>query len=194
MASQPNDKTLKKQHLVPAKPLTLLADVRQMIFQAREGVARAVDSGLTTLYWHVGRRVRQDILKEKRAEYGGRIVAALGIRLEREFGRGFGKRNLFRMIQFAEVFPDLKIVSALRSQLGWTNFRQIDDPLKRNFYAEMCRIERWSTRTLEKKIQSMLFERTALSRKPANASRVRRNHWASFFARARANSTLSCWN
>ena len=73
------------------------------------------------------------------------------------------------MIRFAEVFPDIEIVSALRTQLGWTHFRQIiylDDPLKRDFYAEMCRIERWSTRTLEKKIAGMLFERTALPKKP----------------------------
>src|SRR5581483_4687188 len=71
--------------------------------------------------------------------------------------------------RFAEVFPDAQIVSALRTQLGWTHFRQIialDDPLKRDFYAEMCRVERWSTRALEKKIGSMLFERTALSKKP----------------------------
>lgn len=73
------------------------------------------------------------------------------------------------MVRFAEVFPDEKIVHALSAQLGWTHFRPIiylDDPLKRDFYSEMCRIERWSTRTLEKKIGSMLFERTALSKKP----------------------------
>jgi len=147
----------------------LLADVRGLIAQAREGVARAVDAGLTTLYWHVGQRIRQDILKEKRAEYGEQIVSALSAQLEQEFGRGFGTRNLFRMVRFAEVFPDPKIVSALRTQLGWTHFRAIialDDPLKRDFYAEMCRLEGWSTRTLEKKIASMLYERTALSRKP----------------------------
>ena len=109
-----------------AKDLTvLLADVRGLIVQSREGVARAVDAGLTTLYWHVGQRVRQDILKEKRAEYGERIVSALSSQLEREFGRGFGRRNLFRMVRFVEVFPDPKIVSALRTQLGWTHFRQI---------------------------------------------------------------------
>ena len=156
----------------PAKPAlarSLLAEVRQLILQARAGVARAVDSGLTTLYWHVGRRIRQDILKEKRAEYGEKIVHALSAQLIAEFGRGFTMRNLFRMIRFAEVFPDHNIVSAPRTQLGWTHFRQIitmDDPLKRDFYAEMCRIEKWNTRTLEKKIGSMLFERTALSRKP----------------------------
>ena len=147
----------------------LLAEVRGLILTAREQVARAVDSGLVTLYWHIGRRIRQDILKEKRAEYGAKIVSALGTQLSREFGRGFNTRNLFRMVRFAEVFPDEQIVSALRTQLGWTHFRMIiplEDELKRDFYAEMCRIERWSTRTLEKKIGGMLYERTALSKKP----------------------------
>ena len=156
--------------VLPAQgPTVLLADVRELIVQAREGVARAVDSGLTTLYWHVGRRIRQDILKEKRAEYGEEIVSALGRQLEQEFGRGFSEKSLRHMIRFVEAFPDFKIVSALLRQLSWTHFVSIiylDDPLKRNFYTEMCRIERWSTRTLEKKIGSMLFERTALSRKP----------------------------
>ncbi|MBN1817851.1 MAG: DUF1016 family protein, partial [Sedimentisphaerales bacterium] len=124
---------------------------------------------LTLLYWHIGRRIRQDILKKKRAAYGQEIIAALGRQLETEFGRGFGEKNLHRMVQFAEVFPDEEIVAALRRQLGWTHFKQlipIDDPLKREFYAEMCRMERWGTRTLNRKIQSMLFERTALSKKP----------------------------
>jgi predicted nuclease of restriction endonuclease-like (RecB) superfamily len=128
-----------------------------------------VDSGLVTLYWHIGRRVHQDILKEKRAEYGAKIVSALGTQLSREFGRGFNEKSLRRMVQFAEVFPDEQIVAALRRQLGWTHFRMIipmEDELKRDFYAEMCRIERWSTRTLEKKIGGMLYERTALSKKP----------------------------
>jgi predicted nuclease of restriction endonuclease-like (RecB) superfamily len=159
---------------VSAKPARsgaagLLAEVRGLILAAREQVARAVDAGLVTLYWHVGRRIRQDILKEKRAEYGAKIVSALGTQLSREFGRGFNRRNLFRMVRFAEVFPDEQIVSALRTQLGWTHFRMIvplEDELQRDFYAEMCRMEKWSTRTLEKKIGGMLYERTALSKKP----------------------------
>jgi len=147
----------------------LLLEVRGLILAARENVARAVNAGLTLLYWEIGNRIRRDVLQEKRADYGERIVSALGTQLTAEFGRGFNARNLFRMIRFAEVFPDFKIVSALRTQLGWTHFRQIialDEPLKRDFYAEMCLIERWSTRTLEKKIGGMLFERTALSKKP----------------------------
>ena len=160
------------------KPAVLLADLRELILSTRQQVAQTVNAGLTMLYWQVGRRIRQDILKEKRAEYGEQIVSALSAQLELEFGRGFGKRNLFRMVRFSEVFPDPKIVSALRTQLGWTHFRQIiamDDPLKRDFYAEMCRIERWCTRTLEKKIDSMLFERTALSRKPSKVAEIELN-------------------
>jgi predicted nuclease of restriction endonuclease-like (RecB) superfamily len=170
---------LTKQTAVAAlptrRPPALLADLREMILQAREGVARAVDSGMTVLYWNVGRRIRQDILGEKRAEYGKQIVSALSTQLVAEFGRGFTEKNLRRMVQFAEVFPDQEIVVSLLRQLGWTHFLRlipIDDPLKRDFYAEMCRIERWNTRTLGKKIGSMLFERTALSRKPAKLAEM----------------------
>jgi hypothetical protein len=160
---------------VPAGSGGLLAEVREMILQARAGVARAVDSGLVTLYWHVGRRIRQDILKEKRAEYGEQIVSALGRQLSSEFGRGFSDKSLRHMIRLAEVFPDLQIVSALLRQLTWTHFLSLiylDDPLKRDFYAEMCRIENWNTRTLARKIGGMLFERTALSRKPAKLAEL----------------------
>lgn len=148
---------------------TLGVEIRELILSARMQTAQAVNAGLTMLYWRIGERIRREILKEKRAEYGAQIVQALSVLLEAEFGRGFSRRNLFNMIRFAEVFPDFKIVQALLAQLGWTHFSLIiylDDPLKRDFYAEMCRIERWSTRTLAKNIQSMLFERTALSRKP----------------------------
>jgi len=162
--------------VMPArKPTVLLADVRGMILQAREAVARAVDSGMTVLYWNVGRRIRQDILGEKRAEYGGKIVSALGRQLEMEFGRGFSEKSLRHMIRFIEAFPDFQIVSALLRQLSWTHFVSLiylDNPLKRDFYAEMCRIERWNTRTLGKKIGSMLFERTALSRMPAKLAEM----------------------
>jgi predicted nuclease of restriction endonuclease-like (RecB) superfamily len=162
--------------VVPAQePTALLADLRDLILHARQSVARAVDSRLTTLYWHVGRRIRQDILKEKRAEYGRQIVAAMGRRLEGAFGRGFGEKNLRRMIRFAEVFPGREIVASLMRQLTWTHFIELmplDKPLQREFYAEMSRVERWSVRTLRQKINGMLYERTALSRKPAKLAKM----------------------
>ena len=137
-------KTSKRTKLTPVKtrkPVSgaLLKELRGLILEAREGVARTVNSGMELLYWHIGKRIRQDILKEKRAEYGEKIVSALGTQLEREFARGFSQKNIHRMVQFAEVFPDRKIVVSLIRQLGWTHFMRIipiDDPLKRDFYAE----------------------------------------------------------
>ena len=136
--------TAKQKTTTPPKAVTapalLLTDVRELILTTRQTVAQGINSALATLYWEIGRRIRQDVLKSKRAGYGEQIVAALGRQLEREFGRGFGQRNLFRMIRFAEVFPDIEIVSALRTQLGWTHFKAIiplADPLEREFYAEM---------------------------------------------------------
>jgi len=150
-------------------PGDLIGDIRSLIETARQNVAVAVNAGLTILYWQIGSRIRQDILKKKRADYGEEIISTLSIQLTVEYGRGFSKRNLFNMIRFAEVFPDTRIVHALSAQLTWTHFREIiyiDNSLQRDFYAEMCRIERWSTRTLKSKIQGMLYERTAISKKP----------------------------
>jgi predicted nuclease of restriction endonuclease-like (RecB) superfamily len=151
------------------EPVALALEIGRMIDAARGQVAQTVNAALTALYWQIGTRVRQDVLKDRRAEYGAEIVAALGRQLEARFGRGFGEKNLRRMVQFAEAFPDPEIVAALRRQLGWSHFRALipmKEPLKREFYAEMCRIEGWSTRTLQQKIDGMLYERTALSKKP----------------------------
>jgi len=151
-------------------PKKLVADLRKMIDESRHAVAQTVNSALVWLHWNMGKRIREDILMRKRAEYGEQIVSSLATQLTAEYGRGFAARNLFRMVRFAEVFPDERIVSSLMTQLSWTHFIYIiplDDPLQREFYAEMCRVERWSTRTLQKKISGMLFERTALSKKPA---------------------------
>ena len=147
----------------------LLSDLRTLIEETRQDVARSVNSALVMLYWNVGQRIRQDILKERRAEYGREIVVTLSRQLVEEFGNGFSRPNVFRMVRFAEVFPEQEIVSTLSRQLSWSHFVEIiplEDDLHRDFYAEMCRIERWSVRTLRQKIAGMLYERTALSKKP----------------------------
>ena len=147
----------------------LLGDLRNLIQEARQDVARTVNSALVMLYWRVGQRIRKDILKEKRADYGERILPTLSAKLEVEFGQGFNEKSLRRMVQFAEIFRDEQIVATLSRQLGWSHFVEIiplKDQLQREFYAEMCRVERWSVRILRQKIAGMLFERTALSRKP----------------------------
>ena len=147
----------------------LTTELGAWIKEARKQVAATANAALTTLYWRIGHRVSTEVLGGDRAEYGAETVAALGRQLEARYGRGFGEKNLRRMVQFAEAFPDPEIVAALRRQLGWAHFKvliPLKDGLKREFYAEMCRVEGWSTRQLVERIDSMLYERTALSKKP----------------------------
>ena len=122
----------------------LIGDIRSLIETARYNVAVTVNASLTILYWQIGNRICQGILKQKQAEHVKEIVATLSQKLTIGYGRGFSRRNLFNMIRFAEVFSDKKIVHALSAQLTWTHFREIiylDNCLQCDFYAEMCRIE-----------------------------------------------------
>lgn len=144
-------------------------DIRKLIEDARGRVATYANAELTMLYWKVGERVRREILKERRAEYGREIVVTLSGQLVRDYGNGFSVPNLSRMVRMVECFSDEKILSTLSKELSWSHFVEIipvKEALAREFYAEMCRMERWSVRTLRKKIDGMLYERTALSRKP----------------------------
>jgi predicted nuclease of restriction endonuclease-like (RecB) superfamily len=147
----------------------LFGDVRALIEAAREQTARAVNSALVGLYWHIGKRIREDIFREQRAGYGNAIVATVSRELTRDYGRGFTEKALWRMIQFAERFPDGEIVATVSRELSWSHLVELiplEDPLKRDFYAEMCRIERWSVRTLRHKVGHLLYERPAVSKKP----------------------------
>ncbi len=155
--------------LVPSSD-ALVRELRSLIESTRGRVAQTVNSELVAIYWQVGKRLREEVIGPDRAAYGKQVVAEVARALTADFGRGFSKRNLHHMVRFAEVFPDAEIVHALRSQLSWTHFREltaIDDPLKRQFYTELCRVERWSTRTLKSKMDGMLFERTAIAKRPA---------------------------
>jgi predicted nuclease of restriction endonuclease-like (RecB) superfamily len=112
------------------------------------------------------RMATQNRWSVSRAAYGERILATVSRELTAEFGGGFGYATVNRAIQFAQFFPNPAIVSTLSTQLSWSHFIEllpIKDPLAREFYAEMCRVERWDVRTLRLKIGGMLFQRTALS-------------------------------
>jgi len=103
----------------------LLNDLRRIIDEARGRVAVTVNSAMTLLYWQIGRRINDEILKGNRADYGEKIVATLSQQLVNDYGRGFSQKSLRHMIRFAEVFPDEKIVSALMRQLSWSHFLAI---------------------------------------------------------------------
>jgi len=122
--------------------LALFGQIRcRLIETAKHNVSVTVNTGLTILYRQIGNRIRQDILKEKRAEYGKEILATLSQELTKEYGNGFSYSALTRMVRFVEVFPKKKIVSTLSRQLSWSHFVAIlplKDDLQRDFYAEMC--------------------------------------------------------
>jgi predicted nuclease of restriction endonuclease-like (RecB) superfamily len=164
-------KVPKKSAIQPSLTTSdsLLAEVCALIDQAREKVARQVNTELVILNWSIGERIRHEILQSKRAEYGKQVLTALASRLTAEYGRGFDKSALSRMVRFAELFPDRQIVATLSQKLGWSHFRELlplEEELRRSFYAEMCFVEGWSVRTLQDKIKRLLFERTAIAKKP----------------------------
>ncbi len=147
----------------------LFGEIRRLIDDSRQQVAVTVNATITTLYWQIGKKINEEILQNTRAEYGKQIVATLSHQLTNEYGRGWGEKQLRHCMRFAEPFPDNQIVYALRRQLSWTHIRMlifIDNPLKREFYIEMCKIENWFSRQLQERIHSMLYERTAISKKP----------------------------
>ncbi len=147
----------------------LISEIQQLIDESRQQVAVSVNASLTLLYWQVGKRINSEVLHNQRADYGKQVVSELAARLTAEYGTGWGEKQLRQCIKFAQTFADEAIVYAVRTQLSWTHLRILmfmDDPLKRDFYLEMCRIEKWSSRQLQERVQSMLYERTAISRKP----------------------------
>lgn len=147
----------------------LFNNIRTLIEESRTRVAVSINAELSLLYWHIGNRINTEILKDHRAEYGKQIVVSLSRQLTKEYGKGWSERQLRYCIRLAEIFPDNSILHTLCAELNWSHLRQlihINDPLKRKFYTEICKIEKWSSRQLRERMNSLLYERTAISRKP----------------------------
>ncbi len=157
----------------------LLAELRLLIEQGRQQLARAANGTLTLMYWHIGERICRDVLDGGRAEYGEHIVRTLSAQLAQEFGRGFTETALNRMVKFATTFPDRQIVATLSQELSWSHFVELlplKQPLEREFYAQMCRVERWSLRTLRERIGSQLYLRSAVAKQPELVIQAELNH------------------
>ncbi|WP_455639873.1 PDDEXK nuclease domain-containing protein [Parabacteroides sp.] len=147
----------------------LLTDVRQLIEQSRIRVASTVNTEMSMLYWSVGKRISEDVLNNERAEYGKQVVISLSQQLTSIYGKGWSEKQLRHCVRFFQVFPEESIVSTLWRQLTWSHIKEvlsIEDSLKREFYIEMCKMDRWSVRMLRERIDSMLYERTVISQKP----------------------------
>ena len=154
---------------LPKNNTPLVNELISLIEDGRKQVAYAANAAITLTYWRVGQRINSDILENKRADYGKQIVVSVARQLTAQYGGGYGVKNLRRMMQFAQVFNDEPIVVSLIRQLSWTHFIALiplKNPLQRDFYAQMCKMESWNIKTLRQKIDGMLFERTAISKKP----------------------------
>ena len=149
--------------------MDLVTELRQLIDSARRRAAVAVNAELTLLYWQVGERIHREILGGQRAGYGDEVVAALARHLCAEYGRGWSARQLRLCIRLAQAYPEVQIVHTLCAKLSWSHLRllaALDDAIQRDFYTGLCQLENWSVRQLQERMQSMLFERTAISRQP----------------------------
>lgn len=147
----------------------LFVSIKDLIEQSKQQIAVSVNATMTALYWQIGSKIKNEVLKNERAEYGQQIVQSLSAKLEKEFGRGWSEKQLRHCVQFATVFNDKQIVSTLWRQLSWSHIKliiYIEDSLKRDFYIGMCKLEKWSVRVFRERIQSLLYERTAISKKP----------------------------
>lgn len=150
----------------PEKVELILKELSLLIEQSKQKIAHVSNSTLTLLFWHVGNRINEEILQNKQADYGKQIVSTLATQLKTLYGRNFEERNLRRMIQFSEQFPDLTIVSPLATQLSWSHFIELF-PLKsmeaKLFYAQKTIEEAWGKRELHQQITRKAFERKGIA-------------------------------
>jgi len=152
------------QELIPNDISGIYHQIREILIQARSRALRAVNAEMVACYWEIGRLiVEEEQQGEKRAEYGKRLIRDLSKRLSEEFGKGFDRTNLQHMRVFYLGFSNC---DALRRELSWTHYRlllRVEKPEARAFYEAEAVNSRWSTRELERQINSLLFERLALS-------------------------------
>lgn len=144
-------------------------EISELITAAKHRVQFNLNSEMMLLYWQVGKTIRSEILNNQKSEYGKEVIDNLSIQLTSVYGKGYSRRNLFNMLGFYDGFPNYEIVQTLSAQLSWSHILEIlriEDELKRTFYITMVENERWSVRTLKERINSMLYERTALSKLP----------------------------
>lgn len=144
--------------------LSILKDIKEIISVSKDKAIMAVDNERVLMYWHIGKRILEEEQEGKeRAVYGEYLIKTLAEQLEPEYGSGFSYRQLNFFRQFYKTFP---IVNALRSQFSWTHYRlliRIENEDKRSFYIVESEKNHWTSRQLERQINSQLFERLLLS-------------------------------
>ncbi|NLT50344.1 MAG: DUF1016 domain-containing protein [Ignavibacteria bacterium] len=151
----------------------LLNGIQSIIENARSRVAVFVNAETTLLNWQIGNYINIELINEHRAEYGSKILDTLSQELQLRYGKGYTYTALTRMCKVAKTFNQ-EIIATLSQQLSWSHLIElsaIENETKRDFFTKLCIYERWGVRTLRDKIDTMLFERTAISTKPVETIR-----------------------
>ena len=144
-----------------------------LIDQSQHFIAKQANSSLTQLFWQIGKRINDEILLNKRADYGKQILPTLSEQLMTRYGRSFEEKNLRRMLQFSEQFEDFSIVVPLSRQLSWSHFLVLL-PLKnrqaKQYYVNLSTSELWSVRELRHQVERKAFERNEIANVQLSAS------------------------
>ena len=155
---------------------SLIPDIKAIIATSKDKAVKAVDNERTSMYWNIGKRIFEEEQQGKdRADYGTYLIKFLSEQLQPEYGTGFSIRQLERYRQFYRTFP---IASALRTQLSWTQYKfllAIENQDKREFYVAESVKNNWTSRQLERQINSSLYERLLMSSDRKDVLAVARN-------------------
>ena len=145
------------------QPATFFDEIRAILAQARQKAYTAVNFAMVEAYWQIGKRiVEEEQNGNDRADYGSFLLAELSKRLAHEFGKGFAVANLRNFRQFYLTFPEFPIRYAARSELTWSHYRLImrmESSSARDYYITEAAEQNWSTRQLERNINSFYYER-----------------------------------
>ncbi|WP_426062747.1 PDDEXK nuclease domain-containing protein [Flavobacterium sp. DSP2-3-1] len=155
---------------------SVIPDIKVIIAASKDKAIKAVDNERTLMYWYIGQRIFEEEQEGKdRADYGTYLIKFLSQQLQPEYGSGFSVRQLERYRQFYRMFP---IASALRTQLSWTQYKfllTIDNQYKREFYVAESVKNNWTSRQLERQINSSLYERLLISNDKESVLAVAKN-------------------
>jgi len=163
---------------------SLFSDLAQIIEQGKQQAVAQVNTALTLTYWHVGKKINEHILNNERAEYGKEIVSTLSTQLVDLYGKSFERKNLYRMMRFAEVFSEFLIVAPLVRQLSWSHFLiliPLESDEARLFYAQKTIEGTWSKRELQRQIERKAYERAEIANTQISVLKPAEVETSSFF-------------
>ena len=146
--------------------LNIVQEISALIEESKQQVVRTANSTLTLMFWQVGKRINEEVLKNERAQYGKQIVATVSTQLEMKYGRNFNEKNVRRMMKFASEFSDFEILPPLAAKLSWSHFIELF-PLKsiesKIYYAQNAIENNWGKRELRNQIERKAFERNEIA-------------------------------